>query len=109
MRNSGAGIVVATLSGQIIRANKAYEKITGYTEQELIKIGWRELSHPDDLEPHLTYAREAAEGERDQYSLEKRYIQKDGTIIWVSVDVSISRDQSGTPTSVIAIVQNIDE
>lgn len=42
-RNAGAGIVVAALSGQIIRANKAYEKITGYTEQELIKIGWRQL------------------------------------------------------------------
>jgi len=106
-RNAGAGIVVATLTGQIIRANSKYEEITGYSEKELIEIGWQALSHPDDLEPHMTYAREAAEGLREGYSLEKRYIRKDGNVISVSIDVSISRDINNAATSVIAVVHDI--
>jgi len=106
-RNAGAGIVVATLTGQIIRANRKYEEITGYSEKELVDIGWQALSHPDDLEPHLTYAREASDGLREGYSLEKRYVRKDGNVIPVSIDVSISRDQNNAATSVIAVVHDI--
>ncbi|MDD4765896.1 MAG: response regulator, partial [Atribacterota bacterium] len=87
--------------------NPMYEKITGRTEEELKKIGWATITHPDDLEEDLRNYDKLKSGEIDSYSMEKRLIKKDGSIVWVYL-ITASLDLSGDyHYNHIALLQDI--
>ncbi|MDD2353219.1 MAG: PAS domain S-box protein, partial [Atribacterota bacterium] len=87
--------------------NPMYEKITGRTEEELKKIGWATITHPDDLEEDLRNYDKLKSGEIDSYSMEKRLIKKDGSIVWVYL-IMASLDLSGDyHYNHIALLQDI--
>ena len=65
--------------------NHAFEKITGRTEEELLSLGWKAITHPDDLERELQYFDKLKSGEIDSYSIDKRYIRPDGSVVWVNI------------------------
>lgn len=68
---------------ETVRINSMYQKITGRTKDELISLGWANITHPDDLEEDLENFRKLQAGEIKSYSMDKRYIKPDGSIIWV--------------------------
>lgn len=69
-------------------ANPMFEKILGRTNNELENIEWTEITHPDDLQTDLDYFKQFKSGKISGYSMEKRYIKPDGSIVWVNMIVA---------------------
>ena len=95
-------------SGRILLVNKYYEEITGYSVDELLGMRFPELTHPDDRTSDWEIFQRAARGEIS-YRNEKRYIRKDGTIVWVRLHVAFIHDETGRPVSTVAICENITQ
>ncbi|MDP2156972.1 MAG: PAS domain S-box protein, partial [Nitrospirota bacterium] len=106
---AAVGIAHVDLDGRFIWLNKKYCDIVGYDEDELTKLRFQDITHPDDLENDLRQARELLEGAINTYSMEKRYIKKDGSIVWVSLSASLVRSENGEPRYYIAVVEDISE
>ena len=101
------GIVqVDVKTGRILLANTYYEKITGYKFDELQNLSFAELTHPEDREADLKLFNDAANGDR-HYQNEKRYIRKDGKIIWVRLHIAFIKDEQENPVRTVAICEDI--
>ncbi len=103
---AGAGIVQVSPDGRFTRANKRFCEIIGYTEGEMLELRFQDITHPDDLEEDLKNLRRIVGGEITSYSLEKRYVCKDGSLVWVSLAVTLVRDESGNPSYFVAVVED---
>lgn len=101
------GIAHVGLDGRWIRFNDAICKITGYSREELKGQCFRDITHPDDREADWEQARRLAAGEIQTCSLEKRYVRKDGSEIWVALTASLVRDRQGAPSHYISVVEDI--
>lgn len=107
--NAPVGLVVVSADRHILSANKAFCALTGYSEQEVISHTYALYTHPDDLSDNLRLTDEFFAGQRQAYTYEKRYIRKNGEIIWVSVRASgLSVHGSATPL-LLAVVENITD
>ncbi|SMD45534.1 PAS domain S-box-containing protein [Aquiflexum balticum DSM 16537] len=95
-------------NGRIILINSFYESITGYNAEELRNMSFLELTHPEDRGKDWEIFSKAARGEAE-YRNEKRYIKKDGTIIWVRIHLAFIRDENGKPIKTVAICEDITE
>ncbi|MUG91286.1 PAS domain S-box protein [Scytonema sp. UIC 10036] len=103
-----AGIAQCNLSGQFILVNQKYCEITGYSRDELLYKRMQGITHPDDLSHNIElYQRLASEG--IDFTIEKRYICKDGSEVWVSNSVSPVRDAFGQVQSTVAVVVDISD
>jgi PAS domain S-box-containing protein len=94
--------------GKIILVNSYYETITGYSIDELLKMTFVELTHPDDREKDWSIFSKAAR-EEVEYRNEKRYVKKDGTIVWVCIHIAFIRDEKAIPIRTVAICEDITE
>ncbi|MEW6741410.1 MAG: PAS domain S-box protein [Planctomycetota bacterium] len=103
------GIVESTLDGRFVRVNKRFCDIFGYSRKELLARDFRSITHPDDLAISIEVTRQVAAGNRATQSLEKRYIRKDGTLVWGRVTLSLLRDDAGRPDAIVAIVEDISQ
>ncbi|WP_209331884.1 PAS domain S-box protein [Lunatimonas salinarum] len=95
-------------SGEITLINAYYETITGYSLSELNGMKFKELTHPDDRQRDWEIYRKAAAGECE-YKNEKRYVKKDGSIVWVRLHIAFVRDETGKPIISVAICEDISE
>ncbi|BAY20030.1 putative sensor protein (plasmid) [Anabaenopsis circularis NIES-21] len=103
-----AGIGQCNMSGQFILVNQKYCKITGYSREELLHKRMQGITHPDDLPHNMElYQRLASKG--IDFTIEKRYICKDGSEVWVSNSVSPVRDTFGQVQSAVAVVVDISD
>ncbi len=100
---------VETLTGRFVRVNPAYSKILGYSIEEILQLDFQTVTHPDDLMRDVENVKRLRQGEVAQYEVEKRYLRKDGTAIWVSLTVSPLWSKGENPNYHIAIVQDITE
>ena len=75
----------------------------------MLQKTWQDITHPDDLAASLEQFLPLLRGEQPGYSLEKRLVRKDGSLVWIDLAVSLRRDAAGTPAYVIAILQDISE
>lgn len=82
-------------SDRILLANPAFSQILGYTAEELQQMDWRAFTHPDDVPKEMPLIDELIHGKRKSYELEKRYIRKDGKIIWVKLNATRFQDAKG--------------
>lgn len=106
--NSAAvGIAHIDINGQWLLVNQKLCEIVGYTQQEMLERTFQSITDPDDLETDLKYVHQMLAGEIATYSLEKRYIHKNNTHIWINLTVSLVRKASGEPEYFIAVVQDI--
>ncbi|WP_269056687.1 PAS domain-containing protein, partial [Paenibacillus tundrae] len=104
------GIALVAPTGQWMKVNPAFCSMLGYTAQELIHLHYQEITHPDDLAQDLMYERELCEGKLSEYKYEKRYIQKNGDILWISLHISLARNEvSGEPLYFICHVVDITD
>lgn len=106
-----ASIGMATLSpeGKWLTVNKALCNMLGYSEEEFKKINFQEVTHPDDLKRNTNAHQELLEGKRDFYRTEKRYIHKNGSIVWTNLNVVIIRDENNQPKFFVTQIENITE
>ncbi|MDQ3509688.1 MAG: PAS domain S-box protein [Actinomycetota bacterium] len=101
------GVCVADLDRRLIETNEAYQEITGYAAEELSGMATTDLTHPDDAAGESDVPEKFISGETDVYSRGKRYIRKDGEVIWASATSSVIRDENGDPRYIMGIVEDI--
>jgi PAS domain S-box-containing protein len=101
------GIAHNDQDGRWIRMNQKLCEIVGYPEEELRKLTIRDITHPDDIEEDLAQCRKIQNGEAEQFSMEKRYLCKNGQIVWANLTVSGVRDVAGKLKYFVAIVEDI--
>ena len=106
---AGVGMSVVSLDGQWLKVNQKLCDIVRYTPVEMLKLRFQDLTHPDDLPRDLHNAAQLLSGEISTYTMEKRYIRKDGSHVWVNLTVSLVRDAAGEPEHWISIVEDISE
>lgn len=103
------GITLVALDGRFIQVNPAFCEITGYSHEELMQMNFREITHPDDLAADGENALRVLAEEISGYSLEKRYIRKDGSIVWVNLTSSAVWDTNGQPKYALGIIEDISD
>jgi PAS domain S-box-containing protein len=107
--HAAVGAAQVGLDGRWLRVNRRLCEIAGYSEEELLASTFQEITHPDDLEEDLERVRRMLSGELEPYTMEKRYLRRDGSEVWVNLTVSLVRDPSGEPGYFIAVVEDISE
>jgi PAS domain S-box-containing protein len=98
-----------TQSGQFLRVNQKMCAITGYSAAELLRMRLSEITHPDDRQKDWEEFGRVVRGEAPDYHLEKRYLRKDGAVIWVSANMTVIRDAAGQPVRTMATIEDITE
>ena len=106
---AGLGIAHVSPDGRYLRVNKKVCKVLGYSEAELLSLTVQDITHPDDLEADLAQREQVRTGTLASYSMEKRYIHKDGSVVWVNLTVAGVRDDSGKLERFISVVEDITE
>jgi PAS domain S-box-containing protein len=104
---AGSGMAHIGTDRRFIRVNRRLCEILGYPEAELLRLTGREISHPDDLDIINEQRPALYAGEIDAVRVEKRYLRKDGSIIWVHFSMTVERDAGGRPLYEIAVYDDI--
>lgn len=97
------------ISGRFIQVNKRYCDIVGFSLDEMLKTNFQSITHPDDLEADLRNMKSLIAGEINEFSMDKRYIKKDGGLVWVHLTVYATWLSGESPIHHIAIVEDITE
>lgn len=106
---SSIGMALIGLNGQWLDVNKSVCQIIGYSKEELYNLTFQDITHPDDLEQDLLLVKQLQAGEINSYEMEKRYLHKNGQIVWVLLSVSMVRDENRAPLYFISQIQNMTE
>jgi PAS domain S-box-containing protein len=101
------GIAHVAIDGRWLLVNQRLCDIFGYTRDELQALTFQDVTHADDLEQDLAYFRQMLAGEISEYTMEKRYIRKDGTVIWGHLKVSLVRNEQGEADYFISVIEDI--
>ncbi len=107
--NAAVGMSLVAPGGRWLRVNRAMCEIVGYTEDELLGRSFQDITHPDDLDADLDLVRQMLAGEIRSYQLDKRYIHRDGHVVWITLAVSLVHDAAGNPLYFVSQVQDITE
>lgn len=102
------GIVITDLEGRIVDANRAYEAMLGYSVEELRGRSFAEFTHPDDVAENLRRFGEARAA-RDDLRIEKRYVRRDGGVVWVDISAILVRDAGEDAAFRFAVAVDITE
>lgn len=105
--HADVGIAEVDASGRYLRANPAFCEIAGLAEEVLLATTFLEITHPDDRAKDARLFAEQVAGERDSYTIEKRYLRHDGREIWVSVSASPVRDDDGDFLFGVRVLQDV--
>ncbi|WP_339625216.1 PAS domain S-box protein [uncultured Winogradskyella sp.] len=103
------GMATLDIDGKWLSVNKSICKMLGYTELELTKLSFLDITHPDDKSSGKSQIVEMVIGKRESFQSEKRYIKKNGTIVWALLSVSIVKDEDGKPLHFVAQINDITE
>jgi len=106
---AGTGIAVEDLQGRIIETNRALQQMLGYTADELQALTRRDFTHSRDTKEDTEHYKRLLSGEADQFQVEKRFVRKDGRIVWGRLTISMVRDVSGRPQFPLAMIEDITE
>ena len=104
---SAIGMALANPAGKLIQVNNSLCKMIGYSPAELLTYSFQELTHSDDLQSDLDLLNELMNGQRESYQMEKRFIHREGHIVWVLLAVSIVRDEQGSIVHLVNQIQDI--
>ena len=109
-KQAGAGVAqIESRTGRFVQVNRQYCEIVGLTEAEMLATTFGAITHPDDLEKNLENRSRLLSGEISSFTMEKRYVRKDGSIVWVNMNVAPLWRPGEMPVHHIAIVQDITE
>jgi diguanylate cyclase (GGDEF)-like protein/PAS domain S-box-containing protein len=103
------GMAFVSPEGQWLQANPALCRMLGYSEEELTKLTFVDLTHPDDVESSMERVRSHLAGEVDKVQTEKRYVRSDGRVVWVALTSTLTRDADGKPLHFVAQMEDVTE
>jgi diguanylate cyclase (GGDEF)-like protein/PAS domain S-box-containing protein len=109
LENAPIGMAVLSLEGAFSLVNHSLCALVGYEKDELERINFQDITHPDDLAADLSNIRHLLDGSTTSYQLEKRYLRKNGEIVWVQLTRFVQRDNGGAPLYFIAQIEDISE
>jgi PAS domain S-box-containing protein len=95
--STAAGVVLKQIDGTLVRVNRRFCEMLGYTEAELLNKNFLEITHPDDRQRNLDLLGARLEDKSSSLAFEKRYLQKDGSVVWVESAINLIRDKEGQP------------
>ncbi|HEY6513940.1 MAG TPA: EAL domain-containing protein [Burkholderiaceae bacterium] len=101
------GIAHVNEAGRYVHVNRWMCDLLGYSREELLRMTVKQVSHPDDKNVTDKVRAQLRAGEIDSFQLEKRYLRKDGTTVWVQITISVPRDSAGRAGNDISIIQDI--
>jgi PAS domain S-box-containing protein len=104
---AAVGIAHVAPDGHWLLVNQRLCDIVGYSRAELLELTFQDITYADDLESDLTYVQQMLLNQLQSYSMEKRYIRKDGSLVWINLTVSLVRDKGGSPKYFISVVEDI--
>ncbi len=107
--SAAIGIVLVDLEGRPVETNPAIARMLGYTRAELRGMVFTAVTHPDDVSTDWALFESLVAGQREAYQMEKRYLHKEGHVVWGNLTVSLVRDGRGTPQFTIGMVEEITE
>ncbi|MGH3064765.1 MAG: HD domain-containing phosphohydrolase, partial [Gaiellaceae bacterium] len=105
----GLASILPENAGTFLQVNRAMADLLDYTEEELSRMTFRDITHPDDVDESGAEFSRMLAGDVPNYDLEKRYLRADGSVIWCLVHVSLVRDGSGKPLYAIGQAQDVTE
>jgi PAS domain S-box-containing protein len=103
------GMVSTAPDKSFLDVNDRLCEMLGYERSELMRTTWAELTHPADLSIDLTYFNAVLAGESEHYTIDKRFIRKDGTLLYATISVGCVRHKDGTIDHLIGLVQDITQ
>lgn len=109
MRHSPVGMMVTSPGGVMLAVNEAAGAMLGYAPDDLVGARWQDITHPDDLAIDVDLVEATLAGERASYRLSKRYVRKDGEVLWGDLSVALLRDDDGTPLHFISQILDVTE
>jgi PAS domain S-box-containing protein len=107
--NSAVGIALTGPSGVFTVTNRAFQQMTGYTDEELRAMSFMDITFEEDRDANRELADDVWKGKRQQFQYEKRYRRKDGHLIWVRITVSLAQRTEAVPQFSMAVVEEITE
>jgi two-component system, cell cycle sensor histidine kinase and response regulator CckA len=107
--HSSVGAALVAPDGRFLKSNTAFCRFLGFTEEEILGRRFLDVTHPDERDRDATEMRRLARGEINRYEVDKRYVRKDGSVIWGRVSVGMVRSDDGRPLYYLPIIQDITE
>src|ERR1700756_1572187 len=107
--NSAVGVALTDMDGRFLATNHVYQTMLGYTEEELRTLQFLDITHEDYHEANWALIAELVEGKRRQFQIEKKYRRKDGSLIWVSNNVSLVPGTERVPRFIMALSEDITQ
>jgi len=107
--SAGHGMVLVSVEGKFLEVNSALCAILGYSEAELLASDFQNITHPDDLAKDVDHLYQLRANQIQSYHVEKRYLHKNGNIVWASLSVSIVRSSSGTIRNFVSHIHDVTE
>ena len=105
----GVRVVSVAGGGRIVRANRRFQEMIGYGEEELLERTIFDLTHPEDRQRNRELYEEIVAGRRRSFQLDKRYVRKDGSVFWARLSVYPLVDSGETPRHLIGLVEDVTE
>ena len=103
------GMSMEDFHGKIFRANRSLCEMLGYDIEELANKNVLDLTHPDDVETDLAFKQRMKSGEIPGYTLQKRYVRKNGQVAWGRLTAGCVCDEHGNPAYVLAMVEDVTQ
>ncbi len=106
---STVGKSLTAPDGRLLRVNQAFADLLGYSLEEMQGLDFARLTYPDDLPESRECIRRLLAGECESYRMEKRYVAKDGRLVWADVSTTLFRDEAGQPVYFITGIVDISD
>jgi PAS domain S-box-containing protein len=107
--HADVGIAHVAIDGTWLRVNQRLCDMLGYSRKELLATTFGALTHPDDVEENVRALHRMVAGKQDTYAADKRYLRKDGSIVWVHMNVTLIRKEDGTADYNLTVLTDITE
>ena len=103
------GIAIADAKGYFLEANDAFFRLLGYSKDEIKKLTFMDITHPDDRSETIRLSKKAFNGENNSYQTEKRYLKQNGEYLWGIVRATAITDNNGDVQYWLALIEDITE
>jgi PAS domain S-box-containing protein len=106
---AAVGMDYVSIDGRYLRVNPRYCELVGYSQEELLRLRFQEITYPDDREGENEHLEALLSGKSSTTEYNKRYIRKDGSLVWLHLKVSLLRSESGEPLHFVGVVEDVTE
>src|SRR5690606_21055733 len=98
-----------SITDRILETNSRFQSLFGYTSEEIKELNFVEITHPEDIQEDIIKMKQLRDGEITEFSMQKRIKRRDGEMIWVNLTVSPLWTEGETPSTHIALLENIHD